>query len=82
MPAERVVLVLPLLDERPTLDALLADCRALDPAPDEIVAVDAGSADGTRERLAELARDWPALRRRRRPGGAPGRGARRRDPRL
>ena len=72
MPAERVVLVLPLLDERTTLDALLADCRALDPAPDEIVAVDAGSADGTRERLAELARDWTALRVVDAPGAHPG----------
>jgi len=71
-PAERVVLVLPLLDERATVDALLADCRALDPAPDEVVAVDAGSADGTRERLAELAREWPALRVVDAPGAHPG----------
>ena len=70
--AERAVLVIPLLDERATVDALLDDCRRLDPAPDEVVAVDAGSTDGTRERLDELARAWPALRVVDAPGAHPG----------
>jgi cellulose synthase/poly-beta-1,6-N-acetylglucosamine synthase-like glycosyltransferase len=70
--AERVVLVIPLLDERATMDGLLDDCRRLDPAPDEVVAVDAGSGDGTRERLQELARAWPALRLVDAPGAHPG----------
>jgi len=57
--------VVPVHDEAPNLEPLLGEIRsALDPAgvPYEVIIVDDGSADGTAERLAELARAHPMIR--------------------
>ena len=68
--AEKVAVVVPVLDEAETLPALLADLAAQEPRVGEIVVVDAGSADGT----LELLRAHGSLRLVEAPGATPGRG--------
>ena len=68
--AEKVAVVVPVLDECETLPALLADLAAQEPRVGEIVVVDAGSADGT----LELLRAHGSLRLVEAPGATPGRG--------
>jgi glycosyltransferase involved in cell wall biosynthesis len=65
--------VIPALNEVDTLDELLDDCAALDPGPDEVVVVDAGSTDGTAELLARRASEWPSLTVLTAPSAGPGR---------
>ena len=55
-------IVIPALDEADNIAALLDDCARLEPAPAEVVVVDAGSTDGTAEIVAERGRRWPALK--------------------
>ena len=50
-----ISLVIPTLNEVENIEPLLARIRRCDPAPDEIVFVDDGSTDGTRERIRSLA---------------------------
>src|SRR5689334_3608252 len=50
---QRIALVLTVLDEAATLDALLTSVAEQHRAPDEIVVVDGGSSDGTLARLQE-----------------------------
>ena len=49
MNADGVALVIPVLDEAKALPALVEVVRALDPAPAEVVVVDGGSSDASRE---------------------------------
>jgi GT2 family glycosyltransferase len=59
--APTLSVVVPVLDERPHLPALLASLRAQTRVPDEVLVVDGGSTDGTREWLAAEAtryRSW------------------------
>ena len=49
MSAEGVALVIPVLDEEKVLPALVETVRAFDPAPAEVVVVDGGSSDASRE---------------------------------
>ncbi|WP_284124468.1 glycosyltransferase [Parerythrobacter aestuarii] len=51
--SQTVALVLPLLDEEKALPALARTLRGLDPQPDEVIAVDGGSGDRTRELVRE-----------------------------
>jgi glycosyltransferase involved in cell wall biosynthesis len=71
---ERVSIVIPVLNEADNLTALLDDCAAQQPAPSEIVVVDAGSTDGTWELLNEHGSRWPGLRLARVDGATPGQG--------
>jgi len=50
-----ISLIIPTLNEVENIEPLLARIRHCDPAPDEIVFVDDGSTDGTRERIRSLA---------------------------
>ena len=50
-----ISLIIPTLNEVENIEPLLARIRRCDPAPDEIVFVDDGSTDGTRERIRSLA---------------------------
>ncbi|HSK15640.1 MAG TPA: glycosyltransferase [Gaiellaceae bacterium] len=72
--ARAVAVVVPVLDEAESLPALLADLAAQEPAPAEIVVVDAGSTDGTLDLLRAEALRLPALRVVESPGATPGRG--------
>jgi glycosyltransferase involved in cell wall biosynthesis len=60
-----ISLVIPAFNERENLPPLVSACReALDPYPGshEVVLIDDGSTDGTKEILSELAADDPLLR--------------------
>ena len=46
-PACTVAVVIPMLNEAAALPRLLRSLRALEPAPDEVIAVDGGSTDGS-----------------------------------
>ena len=72
--AERVAVVVPVLDEAGTIASLVTDLDAQDPPPAEIVVVDAGSTDGTVGLLEQ--RRWDAAKPadRRGAGATPGRG--------
>jgi glycosyltransferase involved in cell wall biosynthesis len=72
--ADRVAVVVPVLDEAESLPALLADLAAQKPPVAEIVVVDAGSTDGTPALLREAATRIPALRVLEAEGATPGRG--------
>ncbi|MEA2312349.1 MAG: hypothetical protein QOE28_2317 [Solirubrobacteraceae bacterium] len=74
MSSAGVAIVIPVLDEAGNVGELLADCRRQEPPPAEVIVVDAGSRDGTREIVRELAATWPALRLLERPGALPGAG--------
>ena len=50
-----ISLIIPTLNEVENIEPLLARIRRCDPAPDEIVFVDDGSTDGTREQIRSLA---------------------------
>jgi len=54
-----ISLIIPTLNEVENIEPLLARIRRCDPAPDEIVFVDDGSTDGTRERIRSLAVSAP-----------------------
>jgi succinoglycan biosynthesis protein ExoA len=69
-----VAVVIPVLDEAESLPALLADLAAQEPAPAEIVVVDAGSTDGTLGLLLSERARLPTLRVIEAPGATPGRG--------
>ncbi len=60
--APRVSVLLPVRDALPTLDACLASLAAQTLGDHEVVAVDDGSRDGSRERLLRAAREDPRLR--------------------
>jgi succinoglycan biosynthesis protein ExoA len=69
-----VAVVVPVLNEVESLPGLLADLQAQLPPLAEIVVVDAGSHDGTRELLRREERRLPALRVLEAEGATPGRG--------
>ena len=50
-----ISLIIPTLNEVENIEPLLARIRRCEPVPDEIVFVDDGSTDGTRERIRSLA---------------------------
>jgi GT2 family glycosyltransferase len=58
----RVSVVIPVLNASRTLGRTLAALATLEPAPDEIVFVDNGSADDTRARLAAFADSGPGAK--------------------
>jgi GT2 family glycosyltransferase len=62
LPAEPVSLVVTLFNESDSLDGWLDSLASQTRAPDEIVLVDAGSTDGTVERLRDLADRDPRVR--------------------
>ena len=72
--AERVAVVVPVLDEAGTIASLVTDLEAQDPPPAEIVVVDAGSTDGTVALLRSAAGTLPSLRIVEAHGATPGRG--------
>lgn len=58
-----VCVILPVLDEYDAVDDCLSSLRAQTYAgPMSVIAADGGSIDGTKERLAEWSKRWPALR--------------------
>jgi glycosyltransferase involved in cell wall biosynthesis len=59
---ERVLIISPVLNEAAHIRAVIRAMAAQTRPPDEWVVVDDGSTDGTREILAEAARDVPFLR--------------------
>ena len=69
-----VAVVVPVLNEAESLPGLLADLKGQLPPPAEIVVVDAGSHDGTRELLERERRRLPALLVLEADGATPGRG--------
>jgi GT2 family glycosyltransferase len=62
VPAERVSLVVTLFNEADSLEGWLDSLARQDRGPDEVVLVDAGSSDGTIERLGTEARRDPRIR--------------------
>jgi dolichol-phosphate mannosyltransferase len=50
-----ITLIVPTLNEVDNIEPLLARIAAVEPAPDQIIFVDDGSTDGTRERIRSLA---------------------------
>lgn len=75
-PSMKVSVATTIYNERSGLDRLLEGLRAQE-GPLEVVAVDAGSTDGTWERLQEVAAQDPRLRIQQRPGCPRGEGFRR-----
>ncbi|MGH3022805.1 MAG: glycosyltransferase [Gaiellaceae bacterium] len=71
---DRVAVVVPVLNEAESLPALLADLAAQQPPVEEIVVVDAGSDDGTRELLRAEEPRLATLRVLAADGATPGRG--------
>lgn len=69
-----VAVVVPVLNEAESLPGLLADLKAQLPPLGEVVVVDAGSHDGTRELLQREQRRFPALVVLDADGATPGRG--------
>lgn len=69
-----VAVVVPVLNEAESLPGLLSDLKDQLPPPAEIVVVDAGSHDGTRELLERERRRLPALVVLEADGATPGRG--------
>ena len=72
--AQPVAVVVPVLNEAESLPALLADLGAQRPPVEEIVVVDAGSRDGTRELLRGEGVRLPGLKTLEADGATPGRG--------
>ena len=68
----RVSVIVPVLNEREAVGALVAALFSQTRAPDEVIIADGGSDDGTREFLAELAEDHPDLKIIEGPGGISG----------
>jgi rhamnosyltransferase len=61
--SQRVSVVIVAKDEEANLRRSLPRLGAQQPRPpDEVLVIDSGSSDGTREYVAALAADWPALR--------------------
>jgi glycosyltransferase involved in cell wall biosynthesis len=58
---EGVAIVVPVRNEADNLSDLLDDLSRQVPAPREVIVVDAGSTDGTRQLLEQRATRWPAL---------------------
>ena len=50
-PLTMISLVIPTLNEVDNIEPLLARIAGIEPAPDQIIFVDDGSTDGTRERI-------------------------------
>ena len=69
-----VSIVIPALNEADNLSSVLDDCASQRSQAAEVIVVDAGSTDGTREVLRERAARWPRLRVLDRPGARPGAG--------
>ncbi|MGH3058432.1 MAG: glycosyltransferase, partial [Gaiellaceae bacterium] len=69
-----VAVVVPVLNEAESLPGLLADLKAQLPPLAEVVVVDAGSHDGTRELLQREKRRFPTLVVLEADGASPGRG--------
>jgi succinoglycan biosynthesis protein ExoA len=69
-----VSIVIPALNEADNLSAVLDDCAAQRSQAAEVIVVDAGSTDGTRELLRERGRHWSRLRVLDRPDARPGAG--------
>jgi glycosyltransferase involved in cell wall biosynthesis len=71
-PDSPTAIVIPALNEADNLGALLDDCARQEPAPAEVIVVDAGSTDGTAELVTDRARHWTALALVAAPGAPPG----------
>lgn len=67
-------IVIPVLNERDNIGALLDDCERQTAAPAQVIVVDAGSDDGTAAYARARAADWPALEVVVHPGATPGAG--------
>ncbi len=58
---QKLSVIVPVFNERKTIDELVRRVRE-SPYPKELLIVDDGSTDGTRERLQELAKKFPEVR--------------------